>query len=1174
MPFTSYAVVMMMIQPTLIVASERADDLGMLTAWLEGEGYSVTGTQRIGDVPGLAFDQLPGLIVLDVSADCRDGGQVLQLLEANPATISIPILFVLPEQDAPSWAEDRLHDVTGYVTRPLSLSELSGQIRAALAGRPRSVVPERLIQQFTEFVQVALKVDLTWLLVADTRNQVLEDRALACTVESPALPPQLPFVSVNTAFKGVLRRRTPVLGVPLEAMSRQAAMRPLHDSLMASGIRYIDLLPLWSRQQVIGLLVLGSMEAPPAGAGRQGLIESAVRQAVVVLDYIQLADNLVEQEAMMEAEQAFLHMILDTMGDGLVVVGEQGGIEYVNTRLLLMTGYTRQEIFGQGVGILFHPDDRDALVRSLLKGAGSTMKLDQRLLKKSGEALPVLLSRSSFAALDPDAPQQVLVLSDLTEQKSREEALQRQSQQLEALNHAVKVISSSLSPSDVINQILDVAVRMVEAQGASILLRAEDNPDELAFVATVGPQADTILGLRVPLGQGVAGWVAREATSQLVADTGKDSRFYRNIDASSGLTTQTLIAVPLIVSDRVIGVLEVINKQHGAFNRLDVELLENIAGTAAVALENARLYDQTRRRLKDVGTLLDSSAAVSSTLDFGSVLELIARRLVDALEVERCLIAGWDRSSNGLGVLAEVAGAYWGPDSGPVRDLTELPLHHAALVSGRVVSAHVSDPTCSPEERRTLQEAGQRAMLGVPLWIGGRVVGMLSLFSHVAQQFYSDVDSDRVDRVVRAWQAQLGHRIESTWRNREALATLSEQIQEAASCTWVAVEEWLPGHSQIRRLFETGFSLWPDQRGVRYSLREFPAMMRALSVGQPKVVCGTEQEIAPREQEFLARLGGQVLLMAPLMIRGNPEGLVLLVDSDRTRTFDAEQISLCQGIANVVGNAMENANLYQSLERRARALEAAYDELKQADQLKDDLLQNLSHEIQTPLLHILGYIELMHSEAFGPLNAEQREKLDFVIQRARHLSELVKDIIAVQALHAHPLDRRACQMEDIVERAVRTWVPAASRRSIEIVRQVPPGLPSIAVDERLLAEAVEHLLENAIKFSPDRTRVEIAVFDRGGELEVRVKDQGIGIPKEAHTRIFQRFYQIDSSATRRYGGTGLGLAIVQETIQQHGGRIWVESEVGRGSTFIFALPKTAEAGARASQPTIKRLKPS
>jgi GAF domain-containing protein len=126
-------------------------------------------------------------------------------------------------------------------------------------------------------------------------------------------------------------------------------------------------------------------------------------------------------------------------------------------------------------------------------------------------------------------------------------------------------------------------------------------------------------------------------------------------------------------------------------------------------------------------------------------------------------------------------------------------------------------------------------------------------------------------------------------------------------------------------------------------------MMRALSVGQPKVVCGTEHEIAPREQEFLARLGGQVLLMAPLMIRGNPEGLVLLVDSDRTRTFDAEQISLCQGIANVVGNAMENANPTRAW-NAAQALEAAYDELKQADQLKDDLLQNLSHEIQTPLL--------------------------------------------------------------------------------------------------------------------------------------------------------------------------------------------------------------------------------
>ncbi len=291
----------------------------------------------------------------------------------------------------------------------------------------------------------------------------------------------------------------------------------------------------------------------------------------------------------------------------------------------------------------------------------------------------------------------------------------------------------------------------------------------------------------------MAGWVAREATSQLVADTGKDSRFYRNIDASSGLTTQSLdrrAADRIRPGDRRPG-----SDQQAAwvFNRLDVELLREHRRDGRGRAENARLYDQTRRRLKDVGTLLDSSAAVSSTLDFGSVLELIARRLVDALEVERCLIAGWDRSSNGWGVLAEVAGAYWGAGQRPGARSDGTALHHASLVSGRVVSAHVSDPTCSPEERRTLQEAGQRAMLGVPLWIGGRVVGMLSLFSHVAQQFYSDVDSDRVDRVVRAWQAQLGHKIESIWRNREALAALSEQIQEAASCTWVAVEEWLPG---------------------------------------------------------------------------------------------------------------------------------------------------------------------------------------------------------------------------------------------------------------------------------------------------------------------------------------------------------------------------------------------
>ena len=170
-----------------------------------------------------------------------------------------------------------------------------------------------------------------------------------------------------------------------------------------------------------------------------------------------------------------------------------------------------------------------------------------------------------------------------------------------------------------------------------------------------------------------------------------------------------------------------------------------------------------------------------------------------------------------------------------------------------------------------------------------------------------------------------------------------------------------------------------------------------------------------------------------------------------TRVLNPEEISLCQGIANVVGNAMENAHLYQSLERRAEALEAAYDELKQADLLKDKLLQNLSTEIQTPLLHILGYIELMDSDALGSLNAEQHEKLAFVIQRARHLSELVKNIVAVQALQDHPLDKRPCQFGDVLQQAVRNSQPTG-RTALDRDRPASAARPAQRDWRRALAD--------------------------------------------------------------------------------------------------------------------------
>ncbi|MBN1965047.1 MAG: GAF domain-containing protein, partial [Anaerolineae bacterium] len=580
---------------------------------------------------------------------------------------------------------------------------------------------------------------------------------------------------------------------------------------------------------------------------------------------------------------------------------------------------------------------------------------------------------------------------------------------------------------------------------------------------------------------------------------------------------------------------------------------------AAIAIENARLFDQTRRRLNDLGTLLDASAAVSSTLDFGSILELIARRLLDALQVERCLIAAWDRASNIMESLAEVVDSYWPVGTGPESSLEQLRLRRAALVNGLPVLAHVRDRTADAADRLELQEAGHQALLSFPLRIDGEIVGLVSLYSSLPGHRFHDDDATQADRIAEAWANKMGHRAARAWRLEKSLTVLCDQLVVVPGVTWVSIEAWEHETDRIRRLREQGFALWTEQGGVRRNLADYHTMTRVLSIAQPKVVGHDDLDADPNEQQWLARTGGRVCLMAPLIIQGKPGGLVKLIESDARRAFNAEEISLCQGIANVVSNAMENAQLYQSLERRAEALEAAYGELQQADQIKDELLQNLSHELQTPLLHILGYAELLHTEAFGSLNEAQQERMEFIIQRVDHLSELVKDIISVQALQSQKIELKPTDLYAVIQQAMRVWELDAEKQAVRLELATPPVLSPVRADQHLLTEAVEHLLDNAIKFSPDGGMVEISVHNRGGLLEVRICDQGVGIPKEAQPLIFKRFYQVDGGATRRFGGTGLGLSIVREIIARHGGDIWVESEPGQGSTFFFTVPK-AETG--------------
>ncbi|RLC82722.1 MAG: hypothetical protein DRI61_01525 [Chloroflexi bacterium] len=296
------------------------------------------------------------------------------------------------------------------------------------------------------------------------------------------------------------------------------------------------------------------------------------------------------------------------------------------------------------------------------------------------------------------------------------------------------------------------------------------------------------------------------------------------------------------------------------------------------------------------------------------------------------------------------------------------------------------------------------------------------------------------------------------------------------------------------------------------------------------------------------------LLVVPLVVKDKVIG-TLSIDDVKPNAFNADDERFLSIVAAQAAIAIENASLYEALKERAEILKRAYEELKEFSRMRSEFIQNVSHELRTPLTFIKGYVELLLEGAMGPLTKEQREALEVVSEKADAITRLVEDIIVLQRAESEKLLLAPVSLEEIARRAVQgAWV-AARKGGIEFKLEIPPNLPLVMGDKTRLMEVFDNLISNAIKFSPNGGVITIRLSDDDDFVRAEVEDMGIGIPEDKLDKIFERFYQVDGSTTRRFGGVGLGLAIVKSIVEAHGGKVWVKSELGKGSTFYFTIPK-------------------
>jgi signal transduction histidine kinase len=288
------------------------------------------------------------------------------------------------------------------------------------------------------------------------------------------------------------------------------------------------------------------------------------------------------------------------------------------------------------------------------------------------------------------------------------------------------------------------------------------------------------------------------------------------------------------------------------------------------------------------------------------------------------------------------------------------------------------------------------------------------------------------------------------------------------------------------------------------------------------------------------------------MFKDNEQIGVVAVYRREVRPFTEKQIELVQTFADQAVIAIENVRLFEEIQDKSRQLEIA-------SQHKSQFLANMSHELRTPLNAILGYTELMADGAYG----EPSEKMLGILKRleanGRHLLGLINDVLDLSKIEAGQLELELSDysVQDIVQTVRSTFEPLAADNKLAFKVEMAPELPPGRGDGRRLTQVLINLVGNAIKFT-DAGEVAIKAEANNGSFYVSVRDTGPGISAADQAKLFQEFQQADNAITKKKGGTGLGLAISKRIIEMHGGRIWVESRPGQGSTFTFTLPVVVE----------------
>ncbi|NDJ52575.1 MAG: GAF domain-containing protein [Chloroflexi bacterium] len=617
------------------------------------------------------------------------------------------------------------------------------------------------------------------------------------------------------------------------------------------------------------------------------------------------------------------------------------------------------------------------------------------------------------------------------------------------------------------------------------------------------------------------------------------------------------------------------------------------------------LENRLKRHNELLETLNELSGTTLDELTANPLLGTVTRIIGESLNATSAYI----NHSDPAGITSTVIAEYLSAEASPAERVSDLGQryeigdfygdgHNRSPGSYQIIQW--DDPQISDHTRQHLAQHGGKTYLDVPLFVQDQLIGSIEIWESRQKRSFTPDEIDLV-RAIASQVANIVHRsrlqtnVGQRAHQMEALAKVAQAVNatldldEVLNLTLAQLESVIRYDSaaihlieadgdQIRLTAARGFDDNDSLVGTIMPLDGSNLAVTALHEGRPVVVPDVQKH--PNWGHNMGIEGASTIrswIGAPLITTGRRVG-VLTIDSHTPGFFTEEEATIAGAFAEQVATALRNARLYQDSLEYAKAAE-------EASQAKSLFLANVSHELRTPLTSVLGFTQITKKRLEQRIlpaiaaNSDQstqrainqvRHYTDIIINESHRLTALINDVLDLEKIAAGKLVWQMAPLDinQVVSQSVEATAGLFDSQAISLRTNLAADLPPLIGDYNRLMQVMVNLISNAVKFT-DEGSITIRTHLRDGVIEVRVIDTGIGISAEDHEVIFEKFRQVGDSLIEKPAGTGLGLPITKEIIEYHQGRIWVESSLGQGSTFVFELPLTVEQRESSTLPTAK-----